>query len=241
MYTDRIDLSIPQEDLQSVLSDIASAAATLEFLPFINPSDRKHLAKLGLKNEGLARRIIELGRANPGLLPRDMDFEKVDRDLLARDQLWELKLVLEKLLGRVSDALMLTGVDLYAAALEMYHCLRRHDDEPGLRDLIDDVKKGFSRPSRKKKQESAAAAAETPVISAPEPVAQVPAPEPVAPERAPERRAPAVHISTQPRPHIFSGGFAPSALVYVNRDLPQHHPDGFLASYWRNGGEGSDS
>ena len=149
MYIDRIDLTLPDADIASLLASFLSAGETLRPLPSVSDSDRKHYAKLGLKNEGLARRIIEVGRLHPDVIPRGISFEQIDRDLVARDQLLTLKLVLEGLLGKVNDSMLLTGVDIYAAALSIYHCLRRNAGTTGLRDVGEQLKRGFARPSRK--------------------------------------------------------------------------------------------
>ncbi len=160
MYNDRIDLTLPEANLEQIVSFLLSAEELLSALKSVTPTDRKHLAKLGLKNETLARDIIEVGRANLDLIPRGIDFEKIDRDLIARDQLRSLKFLLERLLGRVKDSLLLTGVDIYAAALAIYHSLRRNGERASLKEVVDELKKGFARPSRKKKGEEENAEAE---------------------------------------------------------------------------------
>ncbi|MHA3769965.1 hypothetical protein ACXR0O_00345 [Verrucomicrobiota bacterium sgz303538] len=162
MYTDRIDLTLPEADIATLLAAFLSAEASLEFLPSVSTPDRKRYAKLGLKNESLAKQIIEVGRANPDLIPRGINFEKIDRDLVAREQLRSLKIILERLLGRVNDAMLLTGVDIYAAALSIYHCLRRNADTASLKEVVDELKRGFARPNRKKKEEVEATPTATP-------------------------------------------------------------------------------
>ncbi|MHA3770422.1 hypothetical protein ACXR0O_02665 [Verrucomicrobiota bacterium sgz303538] len=164
MYIDRIDLTLPEADIATLLAAFTSAEASLEFLPSVSTPDRKRYAKLGLKNESLAKQIIEVGRANPDLIPRGINFEKIDRDLIAREQLRTLKIILERLLGRVNDAMLLTGVDIYAAALSIYHCLRRNADTASLKEVVDELKRGFARPSRKKKEQSEAAPAVAPEL-----------------------------------------------------------------------------
>jgi len=171
MYIDRFDLTLLDSDIQSIVAELLSAEEKLHPLPSVGPGDRKHLAKLGLKNEGLARQIIEVGRANPNLIPRGIDFEQIDRDLVAREQLRTIKVLLERLLGKVTDAMLLSGVDIYAAALSIYHCLRRNADTASVRESVEELKKGFARPTRRKKNteetrevapEAAAKSVETP-------------------------------------------------------------------------------
>jgi hypothetical protein len=58
----------------------------------------------------------------------------------------------------VNDSMLLTGVDIYAAALSIYHCLRRNADTTSLKDTVDELKKGFARPTRKKPQQEVEAA-----------------------------------------------------------------------------------
>lgn len=167
MYIDRIDLTLPQADITSLLASFLSAEEKLQALPSVSKGDRKRYAKLGLKNEGLALQIIEVGRYNPDVIPRGINFEQIDRDLVARNQLRTLKLALERLLGMVEDSMLLTGVDIYAAALSIYHCLRRNAETTSLREVVAELKRGFARPSRKKKGEAEPAI--TPQKSAPLP------------------------------------------------------------------------
>ena len=255
MYIDRIDLVLPQTDITSVLANLASASGTLEPLPSVSTADRKRYAKLGLKNEALALQIIEVGRANPDLIPRGIDFEKIDRDCVAREQLRTLKIMLEAILGRVNDSMLLTGVDIYAAALSIYHCLRRNADTTSLKDTVDELKRGFARPSRKKKQpEPQAAPTQTPPTCMP--VEKPPQPEPIDAGVAPvtmELRAPrsvsiapahpaalspvlidprrlgshpACHISLDhPLPIFFSGGF--TSARYLVPEVVHSFPNGF--------------
>src|SRR6478735_5204664 len=154
MYIDRIDLVLPQADITSIVAAYTGAEALLEPLPSVSKADRKRYAKLGLKNEALALQIIEVGRANPDLIPRGIDFEMIDRDITARAQLKLLKIQLQRMLSRVDDAMLLLGVDVYAAALSMYHCLRRNADTTSLKETVDELRKGFARPSRKKKADA---------------------------------------------------------------------------------------
>ena len=75
MYIDRIDLTLPEADIASLLSSFLSAEEKLQALPAVSKGDRKRYAKLGLKNEGLALQIIEVGRYNPDVIPRGINFE----------------------------------------------------------------------------------------------------------------------------------------------------------------------
>ena len=190
MYIDRIDLVLPQPDIASILAAYSGAEALLEPLPSVSKADRKRYAKLGLKNEALALQIIEVGRANPDLIPRGIDFEMIDRDITARAQLKLLKIQLQRMLSRVDDAMLLLGVDVYAAALSMYHCLRRNADTASLKETVDELRKGFARPSRKKKEEAEAAPAHEP---APAPAPEV-QPTPSAPQ------PPLTVVASQPAP-----------------------------------------
>src|SRR6478735_8402109 len=114
MYIDRIELVLPPADITSILAAYSGAEALLDPLPSVSKADRKRYAKLGLKNEALALQIIEVGRANPNLIPRGIDFEIIDRDITARAKITLLKTQLQQMLGRVDDAMLLLGVDIYA-------------------------------------------------------------------------------------------------------------------------------
>lgn len=78
MYIDRIDTTFSAEDLAAAAGGLTAAEAAL-LLPSLSPGNRKHLPKIGVKNEALALQIIEVGRANPEIIPRGIDFAKIDR------------------------------------------------------------------------------------------------------------------------------------------------------------------
>ncbi|MHA3774141.1 hypothetical protein ACXR0O_21640 [Verrucomicrobiota bacterium sgz303538] len=212
MYIDRIDLTLPEADIATLLAAFTSAEASLEFLPSVSTPDRKRYAKLGLKNESLAKQIIEVGRANPDLIPRGINFEKIDRDLIAREQLRTLKIILERLLGRVNDAMLLTGVDIYAAALSIYHCLRRNADTASLKEVVDELKRGFARPSRKKKEPDAESEVQAP------PAEMSPQPEPNHPVVASTQTSPVQPKTalTTPVSHVLRPSSAKPSLPESN-------------------------
>lgn len=150
MYIDRIDFTLAPETLTRAVNGFGSIAELMDLLPAISDGDRKRLSKMGLKNEALALQIIEVGRLNPNLISRGIDFEMIDRDIAARAQLNPLLIQSEWVSGRIKDARMLLGIDIYAAALSIYNSLRRNAQTASLRATVDQLAQGFARPSRKK-------------------------------------------------------------------------------------------
>ena len=150
MYTDRIDLVLAADDITRATGGLTTAEQVVNLLPSLADGDRKHFAKIGLKNEALALQIIEVGRLNPSLIPAGIDFGKIDRDINARAQITPMLIQSQRLTGRLLDAKLLLGVDIYAAALAIYHSLKRNAHTASLRATVDELSRGFAR----KKQET---------------------------------------------------------------------------------------
>ncbi len=148
MFIDRIDLSLASEDLTGLGGNFTSIEQFLATLPVVSNMERKYLSKLGMKNEGLALRIIEAGRLHPDVLSRGIDFAKIDRDLIARAQLLGPLNRAQHAVTRLQDVRLLLGVDLYAAALSIYNSLRRNAQTASLRAIVEELSQGFARPRR---------------------------------------------------------------------------------------------
>ncbi|RYD64769.1 MAG: hypothetical protein EOP84_32450 [Verrucomicrobiaceae bacterium] len=148
MYIDRIDLTFVAEDLTQLDTDFTSIEQFLNTLPVVSDAERKYMSKLGMKNEGLALRIIEAGRLHQNVISRGIDFTKIDRDLTARAQLLGPLNRAQYAVTRLQDARLLLGVDLYAAALSIYNSLRRNAQTASLRAIVDELSQGFARPRR---------------------------------------------------------------------------------------------
>ena len=145
MYIDRVDITLASENVTTATTGVLSAEAALTALPSLSPGDRKHLPKIGLKNEARALQINEVGRANPDLIPRGIDFAKIDRDLAARGQVNTMLIHSQRLTGRLVDSKVLLGVDIYAAALSIYHSLKRNANTTSLQATVEELTRGFAR------------------------------------------------------------------------------------------------
>jgi hypothetical protein len=148
MFIDRIDRTFAAEDLTGLDTGFTSVEDFLATLPVVSDAERKYFSKLGLKNEGLALRIIEAGRLHPEVLSRGLDFTKIDRDLIARAQLLGPLNRAQYAVTRLQDARLLLGVDLYAAALSIYNSLRRNAQTASLRTIVEELRLGFARGPR---------------------------------------------------------------------------------------------
>lgn len=148
MYIDRIDVTLSSENMTAVSGGFTVAESNLTVLPSVSAADRKRLAKMGLKNEALALQIIEVGRANPDLIPRGIDFEKIDRDIAARAQVNQLLMPSRRVTSRLDDAKLLLGVDIYAAALAIYHSLKRNAKTTSLQSTVDELSRAFAKTGR---------------------------------------------------------------------------------------------
>ena len=148
MYIDRIDITLASENMTGANGGFTTADSNLTALPSVSVADRKRLAKMGLKNEALALQIIEVGRANPDLIPRGIDFEKIDRDIAARAQVNQLLMPARRVTGRLDDAKLLLGVDIYAAALAIYHSLKRNANTTSLKSTVEELSRAFARTNR---------------------------------------------------------------------------------------------
>ncbi|MHA3772811.1 hypothetical protein ACXR0O_14860 [Verrucomicrobiota bacterium sgz303538] len=151
MYNDRIDVAFTAEDLTAADGGLDAVEQKFAPLPTVTDQDRKHLAKMGLKNAAIALRIIEVGMANPDLLPRGLDLAKIERDLKAHEDLIPRMIQSQRITERLEDSVLLLGVDIYAAALSIYYSLKRNAQTAAMKSTVAELSQVFARP-RKAKQ-----------------------------------------------------------------------------------------
>ena len=150
MYNDRIDLTLAPEDLTAADAALDTVEQKFAALPTVSDQDRKHYAKMGLKNAAIVFQILEVGRMNPDLLPRGLDLAKVERDLKAREELMPRLIQSQRVTERLEDSVLLLGVDLYAAALSIYYSLKRNAQTAAMKSTVAELSQAFARPRKPK-------------------------------------------------------------------------------------------
>src|SRR6478735_8567258 len=89
-------------------------------VPGLTPAERKRRLKMGDKSEAFVVRTLLAARQHPHLIPRGYDLEAVEAQAALRPVLRALKMRLQVLLERLTDAHMLAGGTLLRECMGLY-------------------------------------------------------------------------------------------------------------------------
>lgn len=145
----RIDAVITATDRDKILDNIAEINTTLPFLIDLLPEDRRQLPRMGNKSRSFVQAALALAEQDDSFLPRSFDVAEMRQDEDLYSALNQLFVPLTILLEKIQDTMMLTGVDLYLAALEVYQAAKRNGEGEGLDELTDALGERFARRAKK--------------------------------------------------------------------------------------------
>lgn len=140
---DRINISLTDEEFENATDAVKSVSDAMPYLIALNPSERRHIVRVGLASEGFMQGALELARQNPHLVPSVVDMAALERDLALRDKLAPLEAALTLLATKVNHTRRLANADLYEGCLDIYHELQRHGQDQGLDDLLAPLRERF--------------------------------------------------------------------------------------------------
>jgi hypothetical protein len=148
-----IDVVLTPETLADLTETVATLnAGVAEFALSMDRAQRKHHAKLGLRNETFSRAILDLADKKPEIVPATIDVGAVQRDLAAREQLlpllWQLK-SLTLLLENTTTAL---GIDIYEATRGIYKAAKVTAGISGTTAVLQEIGKRFANQGRRKQK-----------------------------------------------------------------------------------------
>jgi hypothetical protein len=146
----KINATLSEADRDRILELINQIFALLPFLINLTPEERRELPRMGDKSRAFVLASLALAEQDDSFLPRSFDVAEMrqDEDLYAA--LTMVYTALAILFEKLQDTMLLTGSDLYVAALEVYDAAKRKggSDGGGLDHLLDALGQRFARRSK---------------------------------------------------------------------------------------------
>ncbi len=142
----RLSIEISPEQLQSALSAANAVLTEIETLTIaLNPSDRQRMIKSGNRSLPFINDSLNYCETNPEFAPKYLAVPEMKKDVQAGADLKQIRNVIEQILQRLDDTIMLAGSEAYIAALSYYHAVKRaaKDKAPGAEPIFEDLKQRF--------------------------------------------------------------------------------------------------
>jgi len=147
----KIDATISVVDRDKILDFINQITVLLPFLINLTPEERRELPRMGDKSRAFVLASLNLAEQDDSFLPRSFDVAEMRQDEDLFNAMTMIFTALAILFERLQDTMLLTGSDLYVAALEVYDAAKRKggSDSGGLDQLLDALGQRFARRSKK--------------------------------------------------------------------------------------------
>lgn len=140
-----IDATLSSTDVEEVLTALETVRQKLSFLGGLTPTERRQLAKLGLKSQTFVIKALDAATQYSNLMPRCLNIEEARRDLALFEALNPILQSLSQLRELVEDTQMVAGSEAYAAARVAYSSIKTVGKSVGLDEVKDDLAQRFRK------------------------------------------------------------------------------------------------
>lgn len=151
----KIDAEISAADREKILGFTNQITELLPFLISLTRNERRELPRMGDKSRAFVQASLALAEQDDSFLPRSFDVAEMRKDEDLYNSLTTIYTSLAILFEKLDDTLLLTGSDLYVAALDVYDAAKRKggSDSGGLDQLLDALGQRFARRRAKKTED----------------------------------------------------------------------------------------
>jgi hypothetical protein len=156
MTNNRVSATLNADDRKSILNAIDTIKQAMPFLIHLTKEERKSLPKSGDRGRGFMLNCLDAADQHSDCLPRSFSIEEMQKDMQLMDDLYPVLMAIAELHSLVDDTYITAHSEAYVASLKVYDAVKAHDDQPGMRIVVDQLKQQFAR--RNKKEEAAAIA-----------------------------------------------------------------------------------
>ncbi|MDX2212948.1 MAG: hypothetical protein SFY66_06635 [Oculatellaceae cyanobacterium bins.114] len=140
-----IDATLSSTDVAEVLTALETVRQKLSFLMGLTPTERRQLAKLGLKSQTFVVKALDVATQYSNLMPRCLNIDEARRDLALFEALNPVLQSLSQLRELVEDTQMVAGSEAYAAARVAYSSIKTVGKSMGLDEVKDDLAQRFRK------------------------------------------------------------------------------------------------
>lgn len=162
MTANRISATLSAEDRKQIMSAIDTIKQAMPFLVHLSKEERKSLPKTGDRGRGFMLNCLDAAQQHTDCLPRSFNVEEMQKDIRLVEDLYPVLMALTELHSLVDDTYLAAHSEAYVAALKVYDAVKSHDDQPGMKIVVDQLKQQFARRNRKEVAETSAELEATP-------------------------------------------------------------------------------
>jgi hypothetical protein len=141
----RIDAELSAAARGAILDSIEQINTKAPLLINLTKEERSELPKMGDKSRAFVQAALALAEEDDSFLPRSFDKAEMRQDEDLYNALNQVYVPLTILYEKLQDTMLLTGSDLYVAALEVYAAAKRSGQGEGLDQLVDALGRRFAR------------------------------------------------------------------------------------------------
>ncbi|MBE9011748.1 hypothetical protein IQ250_16205 [Pseudanabaenaceae cyanobacterium LEGE 13415] len=156
MTSNRVSATLSMSDRETVLTAIETIKQALPFLVSLSADERKTMPRAGDRGRGFMLNCCDAAQKYADCLPRSFDTAEMQKDLRLIEDLYPILIALRELNSLVDDTYFTAQSEAYVAALKVYDAVKSHDDLPGMKVTVDELKRQFVRRNKKESAESAA-------------------------------------------------------------------------------------
>jgi hypothetical protein len=149
MTLNRISATFGTSEREAVLTAIATIKQAMPFLIHLTVEERKTLVKAGDRSRGFTLNCLNAAQQHTDCLPRTFDVDEMAKDVKLMEDLYTVMMALTELHSLVDDTYFTAQSEAYGAALKVYNAAKAHDDMPGMKVVVDQLKQQFTRRNKK--------------------------------------------------------------------------------------------
>ena len=146
MPVQNISAVLPDATITMIKGYLTQAESPIPVLVSLTDADRAGLQSLGPARFSFVNEALIGAKANPAAVPGFLSVTEWDKDFAYWKALDDLRVTIEKLLGKITDTQRAVGAEAFRQARKFYDALAvAVEDVPGLKDLYDQLGEIFAR------------------------------------------------------------------------------------------------
>jgi hypothetical protein len=146
MPENRIDLTISQDQVTTILASLKTIEDTLPGLVELTPEQRQGMARYSDKDLGFIIKTLRLAEQYPEILPPSFNLDEMRRDVDTLQKLDTILRAMTRITGKFHDSRYAAGSESPGHSRFVYQFVKTHNTlTGGLEDALADLGKKFAR------------------------------------------------------------------------------------------------
>ncbi|MBE9011874.1 hypothetical protein IQ250_16860 [Pseudanabaenaceae cyanobacterium LEGE 13415] len=149
MTQNKVSATLSAADRQAVMSAIDTIKQAMPFLVHLTVEERKASPKVGDRSRGFMLNCLDAAQQHTDCLPRSFDVEEMQKDMQLMEDLYPVLMALTELHSLVDDTYFTAQCEAYTASLKVYDAVKAHEDLPGMKIVVEQLRQQFARRNKK--------------------------------------------------------------------------------------------